>query len=248
MKGVILAGGSATRLRPLTIATNKHLLALYDKPVIYYPIERLVSAGIDRIMIVTGPEHVGGFVKLLGSGQNFISPKTGEPIQITYGVQNEPNGIAKGLAIAREHVGNDTCILHLGDNIILDDISEAVDSFKTGASVFMTRVKDPERFGIAELGPKHSIKHIIEKPKKPASNFAVIGLYMYDNTVFNRILGLKPSARAEYEITDLNNIYASENQLTYTKLKQKWFDIGTFDSLLEAADFLHKRQLPHHGV
>jgi len=242
MKGVILAGGSATRLRPLTIATNKHLLALYNKPVIYYPIERLVSAGIDRIMIITSPEHVGGFVKLLGSGQNFISPKTGESIQITYGVQNEPNGIAKGLYIAREHVGTDSCILHLGDNIILDDISPAVASFTAGASVFMTKVKDPERFGIAELGPQNTIKHIIEKPKKPASNFAVIGLYIYDNTVFERILKLKPSARSEYEITDLNNIYAEEGILTYAKLRKKWFDIGTFDSLFEAADYLHKRQ------
>ncbi len=240
MKGVILAGGTATRLRPLTISTNKHLLALYNKPVIYYGIERLVKAGIDKIMIVTSPEHVGGFVKLLGSGQNFISPITKKQIQITYGVQNEPNGVAYGLYIAKDYVGSDNCVLYLGDNIIEDDVLNPIKGFSSGATVFATKVKDPQRFGIAKFGQNNKIINIIEKPKKPASNYAVIGLYIYDNSVFTKISTLNPSGRGEYEITDLNNLYAKEDNLTCVKLKKKWFDIGTFDSLLEAATYMQR--------
>ena len=178
MKGVILAGGEGTRLRPLTLVTNKHLLPIYDKPVIYYAIEKLVEAGIDRIMIVTSPKQVEDFVNLLGSGQNFISKNTGKQVQIVYGIQNRPSGIADGLYIAKDYVGADDCVLYLGDNILEDDISEHIENFKSGALVFLKEVKDPERFGIATLDEKGHVLEIVEKPSNPKSILAVVGLYV----------------------------------------------------------------------
>jgi glucose-1-phosphate thymidylyltransferase len=240
MKGVILAGGLGTRLSPLTLVTNKHLLPIYNKPAIYYSIEKLVSAGIDRIMIVTSPEHVADFVGLLGSGQNFISLKTKKQIQIVYGIQNKPSGIADGLYIAKEYIGDESCILCLGDNIIEDDISEHINKFKNGATIFLKEVSNPEKFGVALLDKKGKVLNIEEKPKKPKSNLAVIGLYLYDNTVFNKMIGQKKSARGEYEITYINNKYIKEESLHSVVLKNEWFDIGSHDSLFEAG--IHMKQ------
>lgn len=243
MKGVILAGGLGTRLSPLTLVTNKHLLPIYNKPVIYYSIEKLVSAGVDRIMIVTSPEHIADFVDLLGSGQNFISLKTKKQIQIVYGIQNKPSGIADGLYIAKEYVGNDSCVLCLGDNIIEDDISGHIKNFKDGATIFLKKVSDPERFGVALLDKKGNILGIEEKPKKPKSDLAVIGLYLYDNTVFQKMIGQKMSARGEYEITYINNKYIKEGRMRSVVLKNKWFDIGSHNSLFEAGKHMkHKHE------
>lgn len=237
MKGVILAGGFATRLNPVTKATNKHLLPVYNKPVIYYGIEKLVEAGIDKIMIVTSPQHVEGFVNLLGSGQDFISKKTGKQIQIVYGIQNEPSGIAEGLWIAKDYVGDDNCILYLGDNIFEDDISEYVKQFQDGALVFLKKVEDPRRFGIATIDENNNVLQIEEKPQNPKSNLVVTGLYIYDNTVFDKMIGQPKSERGEYEITYINNLYIQEGRLKAVSLKKEWFDIGTFESLLTASEF-----------
>lgn len=241
MKGVILAGGSGTRLRPLTLATNKHLLALYNKPVIYYGIEKLVEAGIDRIMIVTSPEHIDDFVKLLGSGQNFFSKKTKRQIQIVYGIQNEPNGIAYGLCIAKEYVGNDNCVLFLGDNIFEDDLSDSIKNFKGGATVFLKKVKDPERFGVADIDKNGRVVGIEEKPKNPKSDLVVTGMYIYDNTVFDKMFKQQVSKRGEYEITYVNNKYVEEGTMKFLTLKKEWFDIGTVDSLMEASIFMREK-------
>lgn len=241
MKGIIMAGGSATRLYPLTLVTNKHLLPVYNKPVIYYAVEKLVSAGIDRIMVISSPHHLNDFVNLLGSGQNFKSLKTGKQIQIVYGIQNTPSGIADGLIIAKDYIGNDSCILHLGDNILEDSIGKYVRDFKQGALVFLKKVKDPNRFGIAEIDKNGHVVNIIEKPKKPKTDLAVVGVYIYDNTVFQKMIGQKPSARGEYEITYVNNRYIKENALKSIILKKKWFDVGTFDSLLKTSNYMKKQ-------
>ena len=237
MKGIILAGGFATRLNPVTKVTNKHLLPVYNKPVIYYGIEKLVSAGIDRIMIVTSPQHIEGFVNLLGSGQDFISKKTKKQIQIIYGIQNEPSGTAEGLWIAKDYVGNDNCVLYLGDNIFEDDISEYVSKFQGGALVFLKEVENPKRFGVAVIDENNNVMGIEEKPQNPKSNLAVTGLYVYDNTVFDKMINQPKSERGEYEITYINNLYIKEGKLKAVKLQKEWFDVGTFESLLIASQF-----------
>jgi len=241
MKGVILAGGEGTRLRPLTLVTNKHLLPVYNKPVIYYAIEKMVEAGIDRIMVVTSPKQVEDFVNLLGSGQNFISKNTGKQVQIVYGIQNRPSGIADGLYIAKDYVGSDDCVLYLGDNILEDDISEHIKHFKSGALVFLKEVKDPERFGIATLDEKGRVLEIIEKPGNPTSNLAVVGLYVYDNTVFDKMTDQPASGRGEYEITYINNKYIEEGTLRSVRLKKEWFDVGSVEALYEANTFMRSK-------
>jgi len=241
MKGVILAGGEGTRLRPLTLVTNKHLLPVYNKPVIYYAIEKMVEAGIDRIMVVTSPKQVEDFVNLLGSGQNFISKNTGKQVQIVYGIQNRPSGIADGLYIAKDYVGSDDCVLYLGDNILEDDISEHIKRFKSGALVFLKEVKDPERFGIATLDEKGRVLEIIEKPGNPTSNLAVVGLYVYDNTVFDKMTDQPASGRGEYEITYINNKYIEEGTLRSVRLKKEWFDVGSVEALYEANTFMRSK-------
>lgn len=241
MKGVILAGGDGTRLRPLTLVTNKHLLPVYNKPVIYYAIEKLVGAGVDRIMIVTSPKQVEDFVNLLGSGQNFISKNTGRQIQIVYGIQNRPSGIADGLHIAKDYIGTDDCVLYLGDNILEDDISKHINNFKKGALVFLKEVKDPERFGVATVDKKGRVLEVVEKPVNPKSNLAVVGVYVYDNKVFDKMIGQPTSERGEYEITYLNNKYIEEGTLKSVLLKKEWFDVGSVDALLEANNFMSKK-------
>lgn len=235
MKGIILAGGNGTRLYPLTKVTNKHLLPLYNKPIIFYAIETLVNSGIDRIMIVSSPHHLDDFVSLLGSGEHFISKNTGKQIQIVYGIQNTASGIAYGLYIAKDYVGDDNCILLLGDNIFEDDLTEHVKNFKDGAMVFLKKVKNPSQFGIASFNKKKEIIEIIEKPIKPKSDMAVVGAYLYDKTVFDKMINQPISKRGEKEITYINNLYLRENKLDYIVLKKPWYDVGTVDDLLKAS-------------
>lgn len=242
-KAVILAGGSGTRLHPLTLATNKHLLPLYDKPVIYHAIERLVDAGITRIMVVTSPDHIDSFVRALGSGEHWKPKDTDESqIQISYGIQNKPSGIAQGLYIARDYVGNEPCVLYLGDNYIEADLSSHLAAFNGGATVFLKQVPDPHRFGVAEVAPDGSVLSIEEKPENPKSDLAVVGVYFYDETVFDKMKDQKPSARGEYEITYINNKYREEGALKAVALEGEWRDIGTVDALHEAAGYLHKKR------
>ncbi|PKP58770.1 spore coat protein [Candidatus Atribacteria bacterium HGW-Atribacteria-1] len=226
MKGVILAGGTGTRLFPLTNATNKHLLPVGKEPMIYNPIKQLLSAGISDILIITSKQHMGDVVRLLGSGKEF-------GCDFTFKVQEEAKGIAHALLLAEYFANRDRIVVILGDNITTHSIKPYVNNFKkqeSGAKVLLRKVSDPERYGIAALDELKVIK-IEEKPKEPKSNYAVIGIYMYDNKVFDIIKILKPSVRGEYEITSVNNEYIKNNELTYDVLKGEWTDAGTFESL-----------------
>ena len=230
MKGVILAGGLGTRLLPLTKTTNKHLLPIYDKPMIYYPIETLINAGIQDILIVTGGNHAGEFLKLLGNGKEFGLK------HVNYTYQEGEGGIAEALGLARHFCGDEKVAVILGDNIIERNIVQAVKEFErqpAGGKILLKEVPDPERFGVAELdGDK--VVQIVEKPGEFISNYAVVGIYMYDSRVFEIIDSLKPSDRGELEITDVNNYYLNHDELTYGILDGWWTDAGTFDSLLRA--------------
>jgi glucose-1-phosphate thymidylyltransferase len=229
MKGIILAGGTGSRLYPLTKVTNKHLLPVGRKPMIYHPIEKLTEAGIEEILIVTGVEHMGDIVTLLGSGKAF-------QCRFTYKVQDEAGGIAQALGLAENFIGQDKMIIILGDNIFQDKLTPFVKKFAKqgkGAKVLVKEVSDPQRFGVAEMKSDKVIS-IEEKPKKPKSNFAVTGIYFYDHEVFNVVKGLKPSGRGELEITDVNNAYLRRGELTYDVLSGWWSDAGTFESLEKA--------------
>jgi glucose-1-phosphate thymidylyltransferase len=234
MKGVILAGGLGTRLSPLTRVTNKHLLPVYNKPMIYYPIECLVNAGIRDIMIVTGGNHAGDFLRLLGNGKDFGL----EDLHYTY--QEGEGGIADALRLAEHFADGDKIIVVLGDNIIERSICRAVGDFFTqrrGAKILLKEVDDPQRFGVAELDGK-TVVGIEEKPKAPKTNLAVIGIYMYDNQVFDIIKTLKPSGRGELEITDVNNAYIAAGTMTCEVLQGWWTDAGTFESLYRATNLI----------
>ena len=235
MKGIILAGGTGSRLYPLTKVTNKHLLPVYDKPMIYYPLQTLINAGIKEVLLVSGKGHAGHFLELLGSGSEF-------GINITYEVQETAGGIAQALSLAENFVDNENLIVILGDNIFQDDITPYVNSFISGAHIFLKEVDDAARFGVAQIDEsKGIVLDVEEKPKEPKSNFAVTGLYMFDKTVFDIIRKLKPSNRGELEITDVNNDYIKQKIMGYSVLKDKWTDAGTFDSLLKAAQIVRKR-------
>ena len=230
MKGVILAGGLGSRLHPLTKVTNKHLLPVYDKPMIYYPLETLVRGGIRDILIVTGGNSAGDFLKLLGNGKNFGLK------HIHYTYQEGEGGIADALSLAEHFAEGEKIVVILGDNIIEDNITPYVDSFEKqprGARIFLKKVSDPERFGVAVFKNK-KIEKIVEKPKKPIGAYAVAGLYMYDSQIFNFVKTLKPSRRGELEISDVNNIYLKQSRLEYDILKGYWTDAGTFESLMRA--------------
>lgn len=222
MKGVVLAGGTGSRLFPLTKVTNKHLLPIGKKPMIYYPIEKMVEAGICEILIVTGIEHMGDVVSLLGSGFDFNC-------SFTYKVQDQAGGIAQALALAENFAGGDDLLVILGDNIFNGNLSAQIESFDTGSKIFIKEVADPNRYGVAELQGDRIIG-IDEKPQYPKSNFAVTGIYMYDNSVFDKIRQLKPSGRGELEITDVNNQYILENKMKYSILEGDWTDAGKFES------------------
>ncbi|MDQ5846697.1 MAG: sugar phosphate nucleotidyltransferase [Acidobacteriota bacterium] len=234
MKGIVLAGGLGTRLRPLTSVTNKHLLPVYDQPMIYYPIQTLVNAGITDIMIVTGGNSAGDFLKLLGNGKAFGLK------HINYTYQEGEGGIAEALALVEHFAAGDSVCVVLGDNIIEGNIQAAVQAYKQqqrGAKIILKRVPDPERFGVPELSGQKVLR-IEEKPKVPKSEYAVIGIYLYDAEVYNIIRTLEPSGRGELEITDVNNAYIQRNEMTWEELEGWWTDAGTFESLLRASNLV----------
>jgi glucose-1-phosphate thymidylyltransferase len=234
MKGVILAGGLGTRLYPLTKITNKHLLPVFDRPMIYYPIEALIGAGIRDIMIVTGGKKSGDFLSLLGNGSDFGLK------HLNYTYQKGEGGIAEALGLCEHWAAGESVCVILGDNIIERNIARAVRNFreqKTGAKIMLKEVHDPERFGVAELKGERVLS-IEEKPKRPKSNLAVIGIYLYDARVFEIIKTLEPSDRGELEITDVNNWYIRDGSMTYEVLDGWWTDAGTFESLLRAANLV----------
>ena len=236
MKGIILAGGSGTRLRPLTRVTSKQLLPIYNKPMIFYPLETLMRAGIKEILIIVAPDHAGDFLKLLGSGKEF-------GCKFTYEIQDKPEGLAQAFMVGENFIGDDSVTLILGDNVYEDDFSEAIQSFQNGGRIFLKEVTDPERFGVAEFDENKKVISIEEKPKEPKSNYAVTGMYIYDNTVVAKSKALQPSDRGELEITDLNNVYLNEGTLDVAFVEGKWLDTGTFESLHEAIIFARDREL-----
>jgi glucose-1-phosphate thymidylyltransferase len=232
MKGIILAGGLGTRLHPLTRVTNKHLLPVWNKPMVYYPIECLVAAGINDIMLVTGGNNAGDFLRLLGNGSEFGLK------HLNYTYQVGEGGIADALRLCEHFADGEPVCVVLGDNIIERNIRRAVDEFRGGAKIILKQVSDPERFGVAEIQGDR-VLGIVEKPKQPKSNYAVIGIYMYDHRVFEIIRTLKPSARGELEITDVNNAYIRMEAMTYEVLEGWWTDAGTFESLIRASNMVH---------
>lgn len=244
MKGVILAGGLGTRLHPLTKVTNKHLLQVYDRPMIYYPIQTLVNAGITDILLVTGGKNAGDFLKLLGNGKAFGLQ------HLNYTYQEGEGGIAAALQLAEFFVGDDSVCVMLGDNIVEKDIAGAVEAFGRqgkGAQILLKEVKDPQRFGVAVLHGDRVVA-IEEKPKEPKSSFAVTGIYFYDREVFNIIRTLTPSDRGELEITDVNNAYIKRGGMSWHMLDGWWTDAGTFDSLLQAGHLVAQMSPPHPRI
>ena len=236
MKGVVLAGGLGTRLRPLTAVTNKHLLPVYDQPMIHYPIRTLVNAGITDIIIVTGGNSAGDFLKLLGNGKAFGLK------HLNYTYQEGEGGIAEALALVEHFAANDPVCVVLGDNIIEGNISSAVRSYRHqggGAKIILKKVPDPQRFGVPELDVRRVVR-IEEKPAQPKSEYAVIGIYMYDSGVYEIIRTLKPSGRGELEITDVNNAYIERDEMSWEELDGWWTDAGTFESLLHASNLVAK--------
>ena len=240
MKGIILAGGSGSRLFPLTKITNKHLLPIYDKPMIYYPLQTLVDAGIRDILLVTGGRNSGDFLRLLANGKEFGLK------HLNYTYQEGEGGIADALALAEHFADGDKICVILGDNILEKSIASAAQAFERqerGAQILLKQVPDAERFGVAEMDG-NKIIGIEEKPRKPKSNYAVTGVYMYDGTVFEKVRKLVPSGRGELEITDVNNAYIREGTMTYSYVEGWWTDAGTFESLLRAANLVAKSRSP----
>lgn len=232
MKGIILAGGTGSRLYPLTKVTNKHLLPVGKYPMIFHSVHKLKNAGIKDILVVTGKEHMGDVVNLLGSGSDMS-------VNFTYKVQDEAGGIAQALNLGKQFVGNEKMVVILGDNVFEDDITPFIENFRnqsSGAKILIQEVLDPERFGVPEIKGSHIVS-IEEKPEVPKSNFAVTGIYMFDNNVFDIIQTLHPSARGELEITDVNNAYIKKDDLTYDILLGWWTDAGTHASLARANEF-----------
>ena len=234
MKGVVLGGGLGSRLKPLTAVTNKHLLPVYNQPMIYYPIQTLVNAGVTDIMIVTGGNSAGDFLKLLGNGKTFGLK------HLNYTYQEGEGGIAAALSLVEHFAGGESVCVVLGDNIIQGNICAAVDAYRqqgSGAKILLKQVPDPERFGVPELDGRRVVR-IEEKPAQPKSQYAVIGIYMYDARVFEIIKTLKPSGRGELEITDVNNAYIERGEMTWDELQGWWTDAGTFESLLHASNLV----------
>lgn len=237
MKGIILSGGSGTRLRPLTKVTSKQLLPIYNKPMIYYPLEKLLSAGIKEILIIVAPDHCGDYMKVLGSGKEF-----GKGVRFTYEIQDSPDGLAHAFLIGENFLDDgDNVTLILGDNLFEADISAAITNFQSGATVFAKQVSDPERFGVVKFNENKEAEIIIEKPTEFVSNYAVTGVYIYDNQVVNAAKSLTPSARGELEITDLNNWYLNKGQLKVEVMDGEWIDAGTFDSYYKANEWAYQK-------
>ena len=234
MKGIILAGGKATRLRPLTSITSKQLLPVYNKPMIFYPIETLINSGIKDILIIISPDYSGHFLNLLGDGKEFGA-------RFSYAVQKEPKGLADAFIIGADFIGNDDVTMILGDNIFEENFSEQIQNFKSGAMVFAKKVDDPERFGVVEFDENKKAISIEEKPTNPKSNYAVVGLYTYDNRVVEFAKNLAPSPRGEIEVTDINNIYLKNGEISVNIFDTLWEDAGTFDSLLRVSNIMAEK-------
>ena len=230
MKGIILSGGSGTRLNPLTKITSKQLLPIYNKPMIYYPLNTLLKAGIKEILIIVAPERAGDYLNLLGSGSKFNC-------KFTYEIQDEPKGLAEAFIIGENFIDEDDVTMILGDNIFEDDLSKEINSFKSGGKIFAKEVPDPERFGVVEMDENNKALSIEEKPKEPKSNLCITGLYVFDKRVIEVAKNLELSARGELEITDLQKWYMSKDELEVATVKGEWIDTGTFDSLLAAQNF-----------
>ena len=238
LKGVILVGGLGTRLHPLTKVTSKHLLPVGNEPMIFHSVKQLTAAGITDILIVTNAQYVGDFVNALGSGKDF-------GCEFTYRVQEEAKGVAHALSLAEGFAAGDRIVVLLGDNIFEHSMQQAISDFQgqqKGARVLLKQVDDPKRYGVAVLNRKHQIVEIEEKPIQPKSDYAVVGVYFYDASVFDIIRTVEPSARGEYEITSVNNVYIDRGQLEYSLVEGEWVDAGTFDSLAEAHQILLKRK------
>ncbi len=239
MKGIVLAGGLGSRLYPLTHATNKHLLPVYDRPMVYYPIDTLVQAGVTEIIVVTGGPYAGDFIRVLKNGKHL------GVTHLEYAYQEHEGGIAEALSLCHDFSDGDSIAVILGDNTTDANIRPAVESFKSGATVFLKTVPDPERFGVPVFDPQDPSRIIAieEKPTHPQSNYAVTGLYLYDAQVFEHIETLEPSARGELEITDVNNRYIADGQLRWTELDGFWSDAGTFDSLFRTNVYWAQKQM-----
>ena len=233
MKGIILAGGLGTRLGLLTKITNKHLLPVYDKPMIFYPLGILLNAGIKDILIISGPEHSGHFLRLLGSGKDFNA-------KFRYEIQDEPKGIAHALGMAEDFAEKSSVAVILGDNIFDEDFSKEINGFKSGSKIFLKEVHDPERFGVVEIRD-NKIVSIEEKPENPKSNFAMVGFYLFDSHVFDIVKTLKPSKRNQLEMTEAVEGYMKKGNLQYAFVKGFWSDAGTMDSLYNAAAYMRNK-------
>ena len=234
MKGIILSGGSATRLRPCTKVTSKQLLPVYNRPMIYYPLNTLIKAGIKEILIIVAPERAGDYLNLLGSGKDF-------GVKFTYEVQDKPRGLPDAFIIGENFIDENDVVMILGDNIFEDDLVDDIKNFKGGAKVFVKKVYDPERFGVVKFDEKMRAVRIVEKPKEWLSDFAITGLYIYDNRVVAAAKGLKPSERGELEIVDLHNWYLAKKELEVAIVNGEWIDAGTFDSLLRAQNLAKEK-------
>jgi len=234
MKGVITAGGMGTRLLPLTSITNKHLLAVYNKPIIMYPLQTLLDANVRNILLITGPEYAHQFVKLLGSGSKY-------GCKLSYRIQDEAGGIAQAVGMAEDFVGDNNCVVHLGDNIFEDNFHDQVGAFQSGAVVFYKYVKDPKQYGVIEIDDQGRVLSIEEKPKEPKSNFAQLGLYFYDPSVFEIVKGLKPSGRGELEISEVNATYMKQGHLVARAVEGRWFDTGTFQDIKRANEYFAEK-------
>lgn len=234
MKGIILSGGSGTRLRPLTKITSKQLLPVYHRPMIYYPLNTLIKAGIKEILIIVAPERAGDYLNLLGSGKEF-------GVKFTYEIQDKPEGLAQAFLIGEKFIDRDNVAMILGDNIFEDDFSEDIKNFKSGAKIFAKKVPDPERFGVVKFNDNMMAEKIIEKPQEYLSNYAVTGLYIYDRRVVDVAKEMKASPRGELEITDVNNWFLAKGEIEVAEVKGEWLDAGTFDSLLKAQNFAKEK-------
>ena len=237
MKGIILAGGTATRLFPLTATTSKQLLPIYDRQMIFYPLNVLIRAGIKEILIIVSPEHSGQFLNLLGP----IFEKT--DIRIEFKVQSIPRGLADAFVVGADFIGADNVTMILGDNIFEDDFSEEIKAFKSGAKVFAVKVPDPERAGVVKFDDNMKVIQIVEKPQEWISDYVIPGLYIYDNRVIDVARNVKPSSRGEKEIVDLHNWYLEKGELEVGVVKGSWLDAGTFDSLLEANELVKEKEI-----
>lgn len=237
MKGIILAGGNGTRLLPLTAITSKQLLPVYDRPMIFYPLNTLIQAGIKDILIIVAPDHSGHFLNLLGS----MFRKFG--VNISFIVQNRPRGLAEAYILAEDFIDGESTTLALGDNVFEDDFTEAIQTFETGGRIFAKEVSDPERFGVVEFNSEYEALSIEEKPVHPRSRFAIPGIYIFDHDVVAAAKGLAPSVRGELEITDLHKYYLAKQSLDVRVIEGAWFDMGTHESLFEAGAYAREQHL-----